>query len=164
MVSIKYLDLDKEFKRKLSGSISLQLKYSVNFNNYKSITADEIFNNWIEISTTELYGDRYYINKGHVIKSFALDDELLQDLREEVIKRLEKMVDKYNKKLTTEKATEKQIKYANKLYEKIHGQEGTYKAEEYTKEEIGIIINKLLEEVKEKAKEIDSGKVIKLFE
>lgn len=135
----------------------------MDYKNYQSITSKELFDSWLDSCTDIEDGKRYYINKGTVLKDYEIDKELLQDLKELFENRLIKNRDNINKKLNTEKATDKQIAYANKLYEKLNGEYGNYNAEDYTKAEIGSLIEKLLEE--EKAKNIkEPAKVINLFD
>lgn len=162
MIYIIYLDLETGYKKKLNGSISLHFKYNVDYNNYQSITSIELFDSWIDSCTSIEEGKRYYINRGTILKGYEIDEELLQDLKELFESRLIKNIANINKKLNTEKATDKQIAYVNKLYKKLNGEDGKYKAEDYTKAEIGKLIEKLLEE--EKSKSIkETSKVINLF-
>lgn len=163
MIEIKYLALETGYKKKISGSITLHFKYNVDYKNYESITSKELFDSWLDSCTDIEDGKRYYINRGTVLKDYEIDEELLQDLKELFENRLIKNIDNINKKLNTEKATDKQIAYANKLYKKLNGKEGNYKADNYNKAEIGKAIEKLLEE--EKAKSIKGpAKVINLFD
>ncbi|MPQ43629.1 hypothetical protein [Clostridium tarantellae] len=155
MLIIKYLDLDSNYKRKLSGSINNFIKSSISYNNYKSIKTTDIYKEWLDCSTELEDSIRYYLNKGRISKEFALDNELLQDIEALFKVRLEKSVANLQKKIDTEMATEKQINYANKLYKKINGTDGPYKLETYTKAEISVIIQDLLTPNKGTAKVID---------
>lgn len=159
MVIIKYLDLDLKLKQKLSGSISNYFKVYVTYLNYNKVTAEETFQGWLYSCTDMVDNKRYYRNKSELIIDHELDTELLQDLKEIFGKRLHSKVERMHNKSTSEKATEKQIKYANKLYNKIYGEAGTYKNDNYTKDEIGKIIDNL-KKVEDDLRE--PAKVIKL--
>ncbi|EHK2346903.1 hypothetical protein P5F65_13565 [Clostridium perfringens] len=157
---MKFLDLEKKYKMKLSGSIGLQLKYNLNFDNYKIITAKEIFEDWILCCTDKEEGKIYYLNKGVILKDYELDNELLQDIGEIFEVRLEQMKERLINKLSNEKATDKQIKFANKLYKKIYGVFAPDEIKNYNKGKI----NNLINELKEKYKNNEESKVINLFD
>lgn len=142
----------------------MHFKYKVNYKNYQSITSMELFDNWLEYCTgIEEDGKRYYLNKGIALKDYEIDEELLQDLKELFEDRLIKNRDKINKKLNSEKATDKQVAYANKLYKRLNGKVGAYKVDEYSKSDMAQIIDKLQSELNNQAPK-EENKVIKLFE
>ena len=133
----------------------------VNIKNYLIITSEEIFDRWLYKRTEVEDGKRYYRHRGKLLKEYELDKQLLQDLNRLFESRVIRNRNYVNAKLNTERATEKQINFANRLYKKLNGEDGNYKEEDYTKAEIGKVIEKLLKE--EKAKTIkEPAKVISL--
>ena len=158
-------DLDKAWRLSISGSIS---------NFLKGIGADcileDTFEHWYGDKFTEENGTREYV-KIITDDRLVVDDELLEDIKEIFKDRFYKKIEKVKVKdaerverQKVEKATEKQLKYARNLYEKVHGKENNFDDKEYSKLEMVEIIGELVEKfnkIKYKAyDDEDYGKVI----
>lgn len=149
---MKYVNLETTYKRKISGSISFIIKSYGRYSNYKDITGEEVFSEWIDTCTEIDAGKRYYRNKNILIDTYILEGELLEDLKVLFYERVEKKKQTILCKLENELATEKQINYANLLYNKLFKKDNNYEYNRYTKGEINIIIDEL------KTKEVKSYK------
>ncbi|MBU3187472.1 hypothetical protein [Clostridium estertheticum] len=141
-----YVDLEQKWKLSISGSITTMLK---------GISEDEVFDSvfdsWFKDKFEENDGNLQYI-KRITNERFDVDDELLEDIKkvfeERYVKKIAKLkgnaVERVEKQ-KTEPATDKQLKYAKKLYKKAYGTAKGFYDREYSKHEMVVMIGELVE-------------------
>ncbi|MBU3102256.1 hypothetical protein KPL44_23745 [Clostridium sp. DSM 17811] len=140
-----YVDLEQKWKLSISGSITTALK---------GISEDEVFDSvvdyWFKDKFEDVEGTLQYV-KRITDERFDVENELLEDIKkvfeERYVKKLAKL--KSNavervKKQKMEPATDKQLKYAKKLYKKAHGKANGFDDREYSKHEMVVIIGDLV--------------------
>ncbi|MBZ9637721.1 hypothetical protein [Clostridium sp. FP1] len=143
-----YKDLEQRWKLSISGSMT---------NTLKGISEDDafgaVFDYW--------YTDKFEMNDGKLQfvkritdERFDIDEELLEDIKKVFEERYLKKIDKLKgntvervKKQKVEPATDKQLKYARKLYKKVYGGVKGFDDKEYSKHEMVLIIGDLVERV-----------------
>ncbi|MBZ9609939.1 hypothetical protein G9F73_019635 [Clostridium estertheticum] len=141
-----YKDLDSNWKLSISGSISNVLKGISEDNVFATV-----FDYWSKDKFENVEGKLQYVK----IKSdekFEVDEELLEDITKVFEERFNKKIakEKVNiveriKKQKVDPATNKQLKYARKLYIKVYGEEKGFDDKEYSKHELILIIGDLVE-------------------
>ncbi|MPQ33945.1 hypothetical protein E4V42_21325 [Clostridium estertheticum] len=152
-----YVDLEQKWKLSISGSITTMLK---------GISEDEVFDSvfdsWFKDKFEENDGNLQYI-KRITNERFDVDDELLEDIKKAFEERYVKKIAKLKgnavervKKQKTEPATDKQMKYARKLYIKVYEEEKGFDDKNYSKYEMILIIEDLVKRVG-KMQEEDRG-------
>ncbi|MBU3187680.1 hypothetical protein [Clostridium estertheticum] len=141
-----YVDLEQTWKLSISGSMTTALK---------GISEDEVFDSvfdyWFKGKFEDVEGKLQYV-KRITNERFDVGGELLDDIKkvfeERYVKKIAKLkgnaVDRV-KKQKTELATDKQLKYAKKLYKKAHGEVNGFDDREYSKHEMVVIIGELVE-------------------
>ncbi|NNU76553.1 hypothetical protein [Clostridium estertheticum] len=141
-----YVDLEQKWKLSISGSVTTMLK---------GISEDEafdsVFDYWFKDKFEEVDGKLQYV-KRITDERFEVDDELLEDIKKVFEERYVKKIVKLKgnavervKKQKTEPATDKQLKYAKKLYKKAHGKANGFDDREYSKHEMVVMIGELVE-------------------
>ncbi|MCB2362361.1 hypothetical protein [Clostridium estertheticum] len=141
-----YVDLEQKWKLSISGSMTTALK---------GISEDEVFDSvfdyWFKDKFEKLEEKLQYV-KRITNERFDVDDELLADIKKVFEERYVKKIAKLKgnavervKKQKTEPATDKQLKYAKKLYKKAHGEVKGFDDREYSKHEMVVIIGDLVE-------------------
>ncbi|MCB2309189.1 hypothetical protein LGL08_21725 [Clostridium estertheticum] len=141
-----YVDLEQKWKLSVSGSITTALK---------GISEDEVFDSifdyWFKDKFEENDGKLQYV-KRITNERFDVDDELLDDIKKVFEERYVKKIAKLKgnavervKKQKTEPATDKQLKYAKKLYKKAYGMAQGFDDREYSKHEMVVMIGELVE-------------------
>ncbi|MCB2342936.1 hypothetical protein [Clostridium estertheticum] len=152
-----YVDLEQTWKLSISGSMTTALK---------GISEDEVlhsvFDYWFKDKFEEAEGKLQYI-KRITNERFDVDDELLDDIKKVFEERFVKKIEKLKgnavervKKQKTEPATDKQLKYAKKLYIKVYEEEKGFDDKDYSKYEMILIIEDLVKRVG-KIQEEDRG-------
>ncbi|MBU3157709.1 hypothetical protein LL037_25535 (plasmid) [Clostridium estertheticum] len=152
-----YVDLEQKWKLSISGSMTTALK---------GISEDEVFDSvfdyWFKDKFEDVEGKLQYV-KRITNERFDVDDELLDDIKKVFEERYVKKIAKLKgnavervKKQKTEPATDKQLKYAKKLYKKAHGKVKCFDDMEYSKHEMVVMIGELVERV-DKIEEEDHG-------
>ncbi|MBX4272056.1 hypothetical protein [Clostridium estertheticum] len=141
-----YVDLEQTWKLSISGSITTALK---------GISEDEVFDSifdyWFKGKFEEAEGKLQYV-KRITNERFDVDDEFLADIKKVFEERYVKKIAKLKgnavervKKQKTEPATDKQLKYARKLYKKAHGKAKGFDDREYSKHEMVVMIGDLVD-------------------
>ncbi|MBZ9618538.1 hypothetical protein [Clostridium estertheticum] len=152
-----YVDLEQTWKLSISGSMTTSLK---------GISEDEVlhsvFDYWFKDKFEEVEGKLQYV-KRITNERFDVDDELLDDIKKVFEERFVKKIEKLKgnavervKKQKTEPATDKQLKYAKKLYIKVYEEEKGFDDKDYSKYEMILIIEDLVKRVG-KMQEEDRG-------
>ncbi|MBZ9618521.1 hypothetical protein [Clostridium estertheticum] len=152
-----YVDLEQTWKLSISGSMTTSLK---------GISEDEffdsVFNSWFNDKFKEVEGKLQYV-KRITDERFDVDDELLCDIKKVFKGRYVKKIAKLKgntvervKKQKTEPATDKQLKYAKKLYKKAYGKVNGFDDREYSKHEMVVMIGDLVERL-DNTEEEDCG-------
>ncbi len=134
---MKFLDVEKNYKKKLNGSInSFIVKYVNRYNTL--LDYNSLYKKWVRDCTKYIDGKYFY-------RDMELDHELLDEIsiifEKRFINRISKIDEMY--KNTLKDSTEKQIFYANDLYFKIYGIKNNYSLGEYNKVEMDKIIKEL---------------------
>jgi hypothetical protein len=143
-----YKDLEQTWKLSISGSMTNTLK---GISEHEAF--DSVFDYW--------YKDKFERNDGKLQfvkritdERFDIDEELLLDIRVVFEERYHRKIDKVKgdtvervKKQKVEPATDKQLKYAKKLYIKVNGEAKGFNDREYSKHEMVLIIGDLVERV-----------------
>lgn len=129
--------LDRMWKLSISGSINSKLR-SIS----EDVVFEEIFDDWYEDKFEKVDGKIQYI-KIRTDERLNVDAELLEDLKNVFQERFNRRVNKVKVKNVErvnrqkkEPATDKQIKYARKLYKKVYKEEKSFDDREYTKYEM----------------------------
>ncbi|MBU3146972.1 hypothetical protein KPL47_22850 [Clostridium estertheticum] len=141
-----YVALEQKWKLSISGSMTTSLK---------AISEDDVFDSvfdyWFKDKFEENDGKLQYV-KRITNERFDVDDELLADIKKVFEERYVKKIAKLKgnavervKKQKTEPATDKQLKYAKKLYKRAHGEVNGFDDREYSKHEMVVIIGELVE-------------------
>ena len=141
-----YVDLEQKWKLSISGSMTTALK---------GISEDaalgDVFNYWYKDKFEEVEGKLQYV-KIITDERLDIDEELLEDIKKVFEERYHKKIDKLKvntvervKKQKVEPATDKQLKYAKKLYIKVNGEAKGFDDKEYSKHEMVLIIGDLVE-------------------
>ncbi|MCB2313246.1 hypothetical protein LGL55_18435 [Clostridium tagluense] len=141
-----YVDLEQRWKLSISGSMT---------NTLKGISEDEAFDSVFDY----WYTDKFEENDGKLQfvkritdERFYVDEELLVDIKkvfgERYLKKIEKLkgntVERV-KKQKVQPATDKQMKYAKKLYKNVYGEAKGFDDKEYSNHEMVLIIGDLVE-------------------
>jgi hypothetical protein len=134
---MKFLDVEKNYKKKLNGSInSFIVKYVNRYNTL--LDSNSLYKKWVRDCIKYIDGKYFY-------RDMELDHELLDEIsiifEKRFINRISKIDEMY--KNTLKDSTEKQIFYANDLYFKIYGIKNNYSLGEYNKVEMDKIIKEL---------------------
>ncbi|MCB2361953.1 hypothetical protein [Clostridium estertheticum] len=140
------MDLEQKWKLSISGSMTTALK---------GISEDEVFDSvfdyWVKDKFEGVEGKLQYV-KRITDERFDVDAVLLEDIKKVFEERYVKKLVKLNgnavervKKQKTEPATDKQLKYAKKLYKKAHGTAKGFDDREYSKHEMVVMIGELVE-------------------
>lgn len=141
-----YVDLERRWKLSISGSIN-------NFLN--DISEDNTFNSlfkyWFSDKFEEADGKLQYV-KRMTDERFDVDEELLDDIKRVFEERFYKKIEKEKaktieqiKKQKVEPATDKQMKYARKLYKNVYGEAKGFDDKEYSKHDMVLIIGDLVD-------------------
>ncbi|MBW9154613.1 hypothetical protein [Clostridium estertheticum] len=149
-----YADLERKWKLSISGSIN-------NFLN--DISEDNTFialyKYWFSDKFENVEGQLQYV-KRITDERFDVDEELLDDIKkvfeERVYKKIEKEKSKTIERIKKQKvqpATDKQMKYARKLYIKVYEEEKGFDDKDYSKYEMILIIEDLVKRVGKMQKE-----------
>ena len=143
-----YKDLEQHWKLSISGSMTTKLKGISEDEDF-----DSVFDCWYKDKFEEVEGNLQFV-KRITDERFDVDEELLQDIKKVFGERYLKKIDKLNcntvervKKQKVEPATDKQMKYARKLYKKVYGEAKGFDDKEYSKHEMVLIIGDLVERV-----------------
>ncbi|MFT5875649.1 MAG: hypothetical protein ACI8WT_004643 [Clostridium sp.] len=159
-----YVDLEQKWKLSISGSMTNMLK---------GISEDEVFDSvfdyWFEDKFEENDGKLQYV-KRITDERFEVDDEFLDDIKKVFKERYVKKIAKLKgntvervKKQKTEPATDKQLKYAKKLYKEAYGKANGFDDKEYSKHEMVVIIGALVERLDNMEQEdLRGGTVLEL--
>ncbi|GAA0740737.1 hypothetical protein [Clostridium oceanicum] len=153
---MEYETLPLKFKRKLNGSISAVVNNMIE----NKLSLMEAYKNWYRKKVYELDNSIYYNEYGYkkeipdVKKEYEMDKELLNDIKKIICKRYKRALRKKRKK-ESNNATDKQLTYAEKLYEDCYKKKVSFRDKIYTKEEI----KKITEDLKE---ELEYGKIIEV--
>lgn len=143
-----YKDLEQKWKLSISGSMTNTLKGISETESF-----DSVFDYWYTDKFETVDGKLQFV-KRITDERFDIDDELLLDIRTVFEERYHKKIDKLKvttvervKKQKVEPATDKQLKYAKKLYIKVNGGAKGFDDREYSKHEMALIIGDLVERV-----------------
>lgn len=168
-----YIDLPKGLKTRVNGTLSHMFRTD----SFK--TADEVYDEFVENKIFKTQKGIYYNEKPYkeydedeneiavCKKEYKLDEEFLDDIQKVIDERFEKKKQRdlgsqkeFEKRMKVEKATDKQKKYANKLYNQFYGEKKKFNDREYTKQEMSDMIQELLSKIQNESKviEIDFGK------
>ena len=141
-----YMDLEQKWKLSISGSMT---------NTLKGISEDEgfafVFDYWYIGKFEDVEGKLQYVKR---ITDERLDvgKELLEDIKKVFQERYLKKINKLKvntvervKKQKAEPATDKQLKYAKKLYKEVYGEVKGFDDKAYSKHEMVLIIGALVE-------------------
>ncbi|MBU3217427.1 hypothetical protein LL033_25960 (plasmid) [Clostridium estertheticum] len=141
-----YVDLEQKWKLSISGSITTSLKGIS-----EDDVFDSVFNYWFKDKFEDVEGKLQYV-KRITNERFDVDGELLDDIKKVFEERYVKKIAKLKgnavervKKQKTEPATDKQLKYAKKLYKKVYGTAKGFDDREYSKHEMVVMIGALVE-------------------
>ena len=145
-LTMLYMDLEQKWKLSISGSLTTALK---------AISEDAafstVFDYWYKDKFEEVDGQLQYV-KIITDERLDIDEELLEDIKKVFEERYFKKIDKLKsntvervKKQKVEPATDKQLKYAKKLYKKVYGEAKGFDDKEYSKHEMVLIIGDLVE-------------------
>ena len=164
---MKYTDLEKSLKSKVNGSISSMLR-----SNYASF--EEVYKDFLDRKIFAT-GEGFYYNEkpskdydenDKVIldlkEEYKLDLEFLKDIKRIIQERFEKKIQvnkekerNFDEYMKSSKATDKQKKYASKLYKRVYGKEKEFNDKEYSMQEMSDIIQDLLGEISAMSKVIE---------
>lgn len=162
-----YADLDKGFKAKVNGSLSSMLR-----GNYDSF--EEVYKDFLDRKIFAT-GEGFYYNEkpfkdydehDKVIldlkEEYKLDLEFLKDIKRIIQERFEKKMDlnkekerSFEEHMKNNKATDKQKRYASKLYKQVHGEKKEFSDKEYSMQEMSDIIQDLLRDISGMGKVIE---------
>ncbi|MBU3130574.1 hypothetical protein [Clostridium tagluense] len=152
-----YKDLDQRWKLSISGSMTNTLKGIS-----EAEAFDSVFDYWYADKFEELEGNFQFV-KIITDERFDVDEEFLEDIKKVFRERYLKKIEKLNcntvervKKQKVEPATDKQMKYARKIYKKVYGEANGFDDKEYSKHEMVLIIGDLVEIV-DKMKQENCG-------
>ena len=145
---ILYVNLERKWKISISGSINNFLTDISEKNTFSLL-----FKYWFRDKFEEVEGKRWYV-KRITDERFAVDEELLDDIKRVFEERFYKKIEKEKaktieriKKQKVEPATDKQMKYARKLYKKVYGEAKGFDDKPYSKHDMVLIIGDLVERV-----------------
>lgn len=134
---MKFLDVEKNYKQKLNGSINgFIVKYVTSYDIL--LDSNALYEKWIRDCTKYIDGKYFY-------RDMELDHELLDEIHNIFQKRFINRISKIDKiyKNSPKDSTEKQISYANDMYFKLYGIQNYYSLGEYSKFEMNKIIKEL---------------------
>lgn len=170
--TLKYRDLEKNFKAKLNGTLSSMLRgttYDLASEVYADFLDRKIFSTDIGIYYTEKPSKEYDEDGKEILDlklEYKLDEEFLEDIKEVIIERFNKkskvVTEKKEKKekdfddyMKSNKATDKQKRYASKLYKQLYGEKKVFDDKEYTMKEMSDTIQDLLHKIAAESKVIE---------
>ncbi len=143
-----YVDLEQRWKLSISGSMTNALNGIS-----ENVDFDSVFDYWYQ-DKFEMKDGKLQFVKRITDERFNVDVELLEDIKKVFEERYLKKIDKLKgntvdrvKKQKVEPATDKQMKYAKKLYKKVYGEVNGFDDKEYNKHEMVLIIGDLVERV-----------------
>jgi hypothetical protein len=149
-----YKALEQKWKLSISGSMTTTLKGISEHEVF-----DSVFDYWYKDKFEIIEGKLQYV-KIITDERFDVDDELLLDIKTVFEERYHKKIDKVKrttvervKKQKVEPATDKQLKYAKKLYIKVNGEAKGFDDKEYSKHEMVLIIGDLVKRLDNMVKE-----------
>ncbi|MBW9150385.1 hypothetical protein K2F40_15605 [Clostridium sp. CM028] len=159
-----YVNLERKWKLSVSGSITNFLN-DISENN----TFSSLFKYWFNDKFEEEEGKLWYL-KRMTDERFDVDEELLNDIKRVFEERFYKKIEKEKakiieqiKKQKVETATDKQMKYARKLYIKVYGEVKEFDDKEYSKHEMILIIGDLVYRVDNMEQgDCGEGKILEL--
>jgi wyosine [tRNA(Phe)-imidazoG37] synthetase (radical SAM superfamily) len=159
-----YTDVEQKWKLSISGSMTNILKGIS-----EDADFDTMFDYWYKDKFEEVEGQLQYV-KIITDERFDVDEELLEDIKKVFEERFHKKIDKVKvntvervKKQKVEPATDKQLKYAKKLYKQVYGEAKGFNDKEYSKHEMVLIIGELVERLdKMQQGNYDECKIIEL--
>ncbi|SHK62234.1 hypothetical protein [Tepidibacter formicigenes] len=163
-----YIDLSKGLTMKINGTLSAMLRT----NSFHS--ANEVYKEFLDVKIFKTKKGIYYNEKpykdydkeGNEIvvckKEYKLDEEFLEDIQKIIAQRFEKKKKRdvqsqkeFEKRMKQELATDKQKKYASKLYNQLHGEKKKFDDKDYTKQDMSDIIQDLLSKIENDNKVIE---------
>ncbi|MEJ8554629.1 hypothetical protein [Tepidibacter sp. Z1-5] len=165
---MRYIDLPKGLKTRVNGTLSHMLRTDL----FK--TTDEVYDEFVENKIFKTKKGIYYNEKPYkeydeeeneiaiCKKEYKLDEEFLDDIQKVIAERFEKKKQRdqksqkeFKKRMKVEKATDKQKKYASKLYNQFYGEKKKFDDKEYTKQEMSDMIQELLSKIEKDSKVIE---------
>lgn len=164
---MKYADLEKGLKAKVNGSISSMLRS--NYDSFEEIYKDFLDRKIFATSEGFYYNEKPYKEYDendkeipYLKEEYKLDMEFLKDVKKIIQERFEKKikVDKEKEQdfedyMKISKATDKQKKYASKLYKQVYGKKKEFDDKEYSMQEMSDIIQDLLRTISGMSKVIE---------
>lgn len=152
---MKYKELPKDIKQRISGSINNSLKACTSLS---TISFENIFNEWFNRKIYFIQGKWYYNFLGYKVcndkikfkSTYMIDNDIVNELKdimkERYIKRckiIQQNKEEYLKKAKNNLATREKLEIAYKLHLKAHGTYKYYNDKQYTMFEIDRIIKEL---------------------
>ncbi|MBZ9626024.1 hypothetical protein G9F71_024780 [Clostridium sp. FP2] len=140
-----YKDLEQRWKLSISGSMTTTLKGISEDEDF-----DSVFDSWYRNKFQKAEGKLQFV-KRITDERFDVDEDLLEDIKKVFKERYLKKIDKLKgnaaervKKQKVEPVTDKQMKYARKLYKKVYGEAKGFDDKAYSKHEMVLIIGDLV--------------------
>lgn len=168
---MNYKDLDKNLKAKINGTLSSLLRgtsYDSWDEVYKDFVDRKIFVSDKGIYYNEKPYKEYDDESGEEIQNlkeeYKLDAEFLDDIKKIIEERFNKRtkVEKVTKEekeksfddyMESNKATDKQKRYASRLYKQFYGEKKEFDDKDYSMKEMSDIIQELLGYIEKKRQE-----------